>query len=191
MKLTKLIPSKRFLSRTAWEIFPVLFGVLIALIVNDFRAEKKLEVQRKEKVFLIKDRIRTNIEDLDNTLQNHRLIIRNLQSGLDNEQSIIEIINASDGFKVSFLSSLSYIDSYRTERDLEVSLSLEDISFRKELLHSSINKVTDYMYEHVNGTSRKEKESLTFQLLALENVETSTLAAYKELLELLNSGNQK
>ena len=187
MNFPKLLPSKQFLSRTAWEIFPVLFGVLIALIINDYRAERKIDQQREEKIELIKDRIGSNMEDLKNTLDNHRLIIKNIQSGLDDERSIIEFIMASDGFKVSFLSSLSYIDSYRTERDLEVSLSLEDISYRKEILHSSINRVTDYMYVHVNGNSRKEKESLVFQLMALENVESSMLETYGELLENLNT----
>ena len=55
-----------------FEFVPVLFGVLIALMINDCNDSRKTDNLRIKTIEIIKKKSEANIEDMESVMKNHK-----------------------------------------------------------------------------------------------------------------------
>ncbi len=169
------------------EIIPVIFGVLIALIINNWNED------RKDRKYL--NRIYNSIEaelidsnkDIEQKLPLQQGLVDNLIKHLnDDSMSLYDIINASNGFHGPNIK----LHTWRAIANSKIELieftklsALSEIEISKRNLEQKKEKIIDFTVQNIKTTDPEKKE--IFMLLNQELISTEKYLQY-EISEFLN-----
>jgi len=165
------------------DIIPVIFGILIALVINNWNEE------RKEKKYL--DQIFTSINkeleesslSIEENLPKQQILSDSIMAYLDDETvPIFDIIKKANGIYGPTIKN----NSWRAIANSKIELvefkklsTLTEIDQSKEFLQLKLEKLLDFMIENLKSTTKEKKEIF----LLLNQEITSSSSNLKEEIE--------
>lgn len=169
------------------EVIVVLIGVLIALLINEWRESRNNENFVSTILEAVERDIRSSKEDLEKVTAKHLRTIDTMVVYLEDEQrSIMEIVQDLGGIQVASTKniSLNYMIGSRAELlNYELIALLANIESTTRLLDRKFDKFLDYSYQTVEATDTKSKRIFIIHLLNVIDSEQSLLELYDDFLQ--------
>ncbi|MFK7978759.1 MAG: hypothetical protein AB8G86_02150 [Saprospiraceae bacterium] len=161
------------ISQLIREIIPVILGILIALVINNWNEERKDKKYLNQIYSSIQEELAESSANIKEKIPKQQAVIDSLEIYLNDETvSIIDLLNkvALPGVTIKNNSWKAIANSRIELIEFEKLSALSDIDEGKESLELKLEKVLDFVYENVRETNREKKE--VFQLLIQEIIWT-------------------
>lgn len=169
------------------EIAIVVVGVLIAVSISNYQEEKENQRYIEKTLLAIESEIRLSQTDLDTVLKRHLSIAEYLENNESKkEQTLGEMIYSLGGFQVASIKNISlrfFVANKAELLDFEVISQLLEIEFQTDILSDKLERLTDFVYEHVNESSVDTKLKFAIFLSDVIDSEQTLLASYADLLD--------
>lgn len=152
---------KKYIKKLTKEIIPVVFGILIALFINNWNEERK-DKQYIEKIYgsIKKELIETHKEILEKEKKQKKLI-DTLNNYLNNKNTLLEVLIKGDGIHTPNIRTNSWkaITNSKIELlDHQKLLDLSNIEEGKELFKLKTNMLVNFLYSNMNNREKEKKE---------------------------------
>lgn len=168
------------------EVFIVLIGVLIALLINEWREIRNNKEFVSSVMDVIERDIKNNQESLQEVFDRHVLTIDSMALHMeDQSKSIYEVIEEIGGIQYANIKnvSLDYMISNRAELlDYEVISMVASMEKSADILDTKFSKLLDFAYEELEATDPGTKQLFIIHLSNVVDSEQSLLEAYDEFL---------
>ena len=166
-------------------MIPVIFGVLIALLINNWNDGRKEKTYLDQVYASIEQELEDSLLDIQRVIPKQLAAVDTLQAYLnDDGVSLYEITIKSNGVHMPTIKTTSWnaISSSRIDLLAYEKLSaLADIEERKENLRSRIERQMDFTFQNFENTERSKKEILNMMILDVVGAEKSLMARIEEL----------
>lgn len=154
-------------SRLIKEVIPVIIGVLIALIINNWNEDRKDANYLKQILSSVTEELEESKKDIIESLPRQQVLLDSIDVYMDDESvSLMDIVKISNGIKFSTMKNNSWkaIASSKIELiDYEQLSALSDLDEGKEELQFKNEKAIDFLYANAKETNAEAKEF--FQLI--------------------------
>jgi len=162
------------ISQLIREIIPVIIGILIALVINNWNEERK-DRKYLNKVYLsVKAELEESSKDIEESIPKQQVLIDSLKKYMNDETtSIYEIINKTKGLpgiNIKMHTWKAIANSKIELIEFEKLSALSEIEESKKNLELKHQKILDFVIENIKKTNREEKE--IFMLLNQEIIST-------------------
>ncbi|NNE25294.1 MAG: hypothetical protein HKN09_00495 [Saprospiraceae bacterium] len=171
--------SPNIFKKLFYDMIPVILGILIALIINDWQ----LDVQDKQFVDsameAISKELEENIIELEKVIPDHERFAITIDSSLYLSNSLGDIIKNHgdlDSPNIKHTSWKAFLNQYMHLVDYEYISILAKIEEEKHLLEAKGIKAVDYIYNNIDAKDEKSKYKL---LRIIDNI----MRVEKELLK--------
>ena len=148
------------------EIVPVIIGILIALVINNWNEERKDKKYLNQVYSTIAAELEESSRDIENTLPKQQILIDSLNKYMNDETtSIFEIINKSEGIQgpnVKLHTWKAVANSKVELIEFEKLSSLSEIEESKKYLELKLQKSLDFLIENGKETNQEKKEIFMF-----------------------------
>ena len=169
------------------DLVPVMFGVILALMVNDCRDDRRQEKLRQNNLLIVEKRMDLNIESLEDVIINHEDFVKFLEDESNDNLLIVELLNKNSGFMSPIIKNLSTNSFTQSMSDFNLSLQLESIATSRLSLQSSEEKLSELITLNANKQVNSIKDILRINLMFHLHLERTLLEQYLELQDLLSS----
>ena len=174
------------LSRLFREIIPVILGILIALVINNWNENRK-ERKYLEKINAsIKSELEESVADIKRVIPKQLASVDTIEVYLDNDKlSMYELMFKADGVHAPSIKTNSWnaLANSRIELiDYEKLTSLADIEDWKDNLANRTEKQTDFLFYNMEETDRVKKEIYRMIILDIIGSEKRLMSSIEELL---------
>lgn len=169
------------------EMIPVIIGILIALLINNWNEDRKDRKYLDQIFSSILKESEESIADIDFVLPKQQALIDTIETYLDNEKaSIIEIVMKANGTHKPDIK----LNSWRAIANSKIELieyeklsTLSDIEERKDNLYARIDKTADFLLMNITETSREKKELLKMMTFDVINAEKRLKSRIEDFLK--------
>jgi hypothetical protein len=148
------------------EIVPVIIGILIALVINNWNEERKDKKYLNQVYSTIAAELEESSRDIENTLPKQQILIDSLNKYMNDETtSIFEIINKAEGIQgpnVKLHAWKAVVNSKVELIEFEKLSSLSEIEESKKYLELKLQKILDFVIENGKETNQEKKEIFMF-----------------------------
>lgn len=184
------------------EFISAFLGVLIALLINNWKEEQKEQEFISKSIVSIYNDNKVNLNNIDNQIVLLEQQTDTLFKYLNNKnKSIIDIIRINQGFHTVELTDLSWkiLQNSQSVNNIDYNLltKLMSISQKKNSINLSIDKITDIIYglaesKNLNDKYRLyiiEKDLLQFSIdfkMKAEELNEVIVSKYGKKLNLTN-----
>lgn len=163
------------------EIIPVIIGILVALVINNWNEERK-EKKYLDRIFTsIKKELDISIADIKESISNQQVLIDNLKKYENDEtMCILDIIKISGGVNAPLVKNYSWKAIAATNIELiefEKLAALSEIDESKKGIELKTEKSIDFLYQNIKSTDPEKKE--VFMLLTQELMSTEKYLLYE------------
>ncbi len=169
------------------EIIPVIIGILIALVINNWNEERKDKKYLNQIFSSIKMELEESNADIERVLPKQKALIDSLDVYLDDETvSLIDIVMIANGIQKPEIKTNSWkaIANSKIELIKYKQLSaLSDIEERKENINVRIEKTTDFIFENLQETDKRKKELLKLMTIDAINAEKRLYSTIEEFIK--------
>ena len=174
------------ISQLIREIIPVIIGILIALVINNWNEERR-DKKYLNKVYLsVKAELEESSKDIEEALPKQQILIDSLKKYMNDETtSLSEIINKAKGIAGPNIKmhTWSAITNSKIELiEFEKLSALSEIEESKKYLEFKQQKILDFVIENAKETNQEKKE--IFMLLS-EDIISSEKYLQFEIKEFL------
>lgn len=177
----------RSLFSFAKEVIVVLIGVLIALLINEWRETSNNQRFVASVMTAIERDIQTSKKELEEVTQRHLATIDTvLKYGDDDSSSLFQIIQNSGGVQYATIKniSLNYMIANRAELlDYEIISLLADIESTADIMDTKFEKFLDFAYTSVEATDAQSKRLFVIHLSNVIDSEQTLLELYDQFLK--------
>lgn len=198
-KMTKPSKKLRFgsvLGKIGFELIPVIAGILIALIINDYR--ESLREQKRIKVLLnnLAEEFKDNRKRIDSIITHRqRPLIDTMKAYLhDPQTAIIEVFRKAEGLTFPDYHAVSWEVALNSEEvnklDFKLLSLLSDISARHDEMTSRNEIMMSYVYSSnfvISDTSFLQKSNLLSMIEDYIGGEDLLLSSYDSFTTLVDS----
>lgn len=186
----------RILGKIIFELIPVIIGILIALLINDYREKLKAEKQVKVLLTNLVGEFSERREEISEIIKNRQQpFLDTLEQYIDDtETPVVEIFMKVGGFgfpdvyTVSWETALSSQDI--SSLDFKLIALLSKISSSQADLDSRVDKFYSYIYSPnavLNNTEPFKKEQLRILVSDYIGSEQTLIERYDEFISLTDS----
>ncbi|MEM9834859.1 MAG: DUF6090 family protein [Bacteroidota bacterium] len=158
------------------EIIPVIIGILIALVINNWNEDRK-DKQYLNRVFVaIEQELEDSHAEISVILPKQQALLDSIAIHLDNEQlSLFDLVLRSNGIQKPEVKMNAWKTIVSTKIELidyEKLAALSDIDERRENIDHRVEKMMDFLLVNIAETSREKKELLRIMTIDVMNAET-------------------
>lgn len=169
------------------ETVPVIIGILIALLINNWNEDRK-DTKYLNKIFSsIEKELEESAKDIERVIPMQMASVDTIQKYLNNDKySIYDITMISNGVNAPIIKTNAWkaIANSKIELISYDKLSvLADIEDSKENLRWRLEKQMDFMYQNMEQTDKAKKVMLMMIISDMVNAEKELLAEIEELLK--------
>ncbi len=157
------------------EMIPVIMGVLIALLINNWNESRKERRYIEDVMISIKQELNESKKDIEIKIPKQEKLLNNLKKHVtDESMSLLQIVEKSDGLYVPSIRTNSWIAFANNKIELmeyQKLSTLNDIEEGKSLFKSKLDYILKYFYSNLNQTSKEKKEQFIIILSDLINTQ--------------------
>jgi hypothetical protein len=183
-------PAKKSKNRILYfiqETAIVVFGVLIAVSINNYKEKVNNEQYIKKTLSAIENEIKQSQSAVDSTLNRHLKLLEVFgYLEPDDEQTLLEIVAGAGGVQFPTIKNISlrfYISNKAELVEFSVISQLLDIESNSNLLSAKMNRLADYSYENLNNNSYQAKIKFATMLSDVIDSEQTLLELYDLFLD--------
>jgi hypothetical protein len=175
------------ISQLIKEIIPVIIGILIALVINNWNEERKDKKYLNRVYLSVKAELEESSKDIEESLPKQQILIDSLKKYINDETiSLYEIINKAKGISgpnIKMHTWRAIADSKIELIEFEKLSALSEIEESKKNLELKQQKILDFAIKNLKQTNQEEKE--VFMLLNQEIISTEKYLQFeiKEFLK--------
>lgn len=168
------------------DIVPIVAGILIALFIDNWNAQRKDKVYINQVFTTINHELKETEEDIKTTIPQQMALIDSLDFYLDNQDvAILDIVMKSKGIFIPKIKINAWKSVATTKIDLvdyEKVTTLSTIEEQKETLSNKSDFLMSYLYSNIKATNSKEKQ--TFKMILMDIIQTeNTIQEYITLFQ--------
>lgn len=169
------------------EITIVVIGVLIAVSINNFKENIDNANYVEKTLAVIEEEVNLSQKELDTVLKKHYKMAKILNKDLieEGEESLGEMITKLGGFQVATIKNVSlrfFISNKAELLDFDLISQLLEIESQSDILNSKVDRLANYVYEHINEKHKETKQTFAFMLYDVIESEESLLEFYSAFL---------
>lgn len=144
------------------EIIPVIIGILIALLINNWNEDRKDKKYLNQIFSSIEKELEESNADIKEVIPKQQALMDSIEIYLNNETvSLFDIVKKADGVNFATIKNNSWkaIANSKIELiDFEKLSMLSDIDEGKESLNLKNEKILDFLYDNFKKTNQAKKE---------------------------------
>lgn len=175
------------LSQLIREIIPVILGILIALIINNWNEERKDEKYLNQIFSSLNEELIESRADIIEAIPKQQILLDSLQRYLyDETVTLSDIIEKARGIHGPVIKNYSWkaISSLRIELvEYEKLSALIELDESKESLELKFEKVLDFILNNLKETSPDKKEIFMIMISEIMSTEKYLQLEIEELIE--------
>jgi len=175
------------LSKLLRDIIPVMLGILIALVINNWNETRKEKKYLQKINASIKSELQESVEDIKRVLPVQLASVDTIEAYLDNDElSMYDLLFKIDGIYSPSIKTNSWnaLANSRIELiEYEKLTLLANIEEWKENLANRIEKQTDFVFYNMEETDRVKKKIYRMIILDIIGSEQRLQSSIEELLE--------
>lgn len=169
------------------EIIPVIVGILIALVINNWNEDRKDKKYLNQIFSSLEKELAESSDDIKRIIPLQQVLIDSIDVYLNDETvSILYILSIANGIQAPDINMNSWkaIASSRIELiDYEKLSTLSFIEDRKENLNKRIETMSDFAFVNIEETSKGKKEIFKLVIRDAMGAEKRLQATIEEFLE--------
>ncbi|MBT30401.1 MAG: hypothetical protein CMO01_12140, partial [Thalassobius sp.] len=177
---------KKHFTKILIDMIPVVLGILIALIINDWRAERANARFLNKVLVSIESELKENEKELDEKIAEHINLLDSISFYMADETvSINDIVTKLGGIRgvnIKNTSWKSFINPNIELVDYKIISNLTDIEEGKESLKLQSAKLLDMMYSIIDKSDKKDKQIFKLIISDLLYTEKLLLEYHQEFL---------
>ncbi|MEM7372377.1 MAG: hypothetical protein AAF587_27405 [Bacteroidota bacterium] len=168
------------------ELVIVIIGILIALSINTWNANRKDEIFIEKALFAIEEEISLNQTDIRSIVQKHENTLDTIAIYVDDDHmSLEQIIKRVSGFQVAELKNIGlrfFISDKAELIDYETISMLSEIEFHSETVKTKTQNLVNHLYNKLDSTNKSDKHKFAIYLSDIMNSELKLLKLYDAFL---------
>lgn len=176
----------KYIKRYAKEMIPVVLGILIALLINDWKQTKDDRAFANTILKNVSLELKENMEEFESIIVKHDLFMDSLYAHLDDELSIGELIGNSGGLQFVSIKNTSW-KAFQNQNlkliDFEIISALVNIDDGKEEMLIKLNKLMDFVYQNPNAYDQATKATFGFIMKDITYLEEDLLEEHKAFFD--------
>jgi len=150
------------ISQLIREIIPVIIGVLIALLINNWNESRKDTKYLNQIFSSIQDELEESNTDIKDAIPKKQVLLDTLEIYLTDETvSLFDVMRKVDGVHFASIKNNAWKAVANSKIELinyEKLSALSDIDEGKESLELKGEKILDFVYDNITATSQEKKE---------------------------------
>lgn len=175
---------KKSLWQITKEMIPVILGILIALWINNWQKNKEDRAFLNHVFLTIEKEHEENIMELQSIIPLHERLTDSIYYHFDNENIVIgQFPEMTNGMSIALIGNTSwraFISNDIKLIDFDLVANLSMIDEFKVGYQDQAKRLTDFFFENINNSKRKDKEILLFIIEDLISVEEKLLKEHLE-----------
>ncbi|RMG87099.1 MAG: hypothetical protein D6714_03005 [Bacteroidetes bacterium] len=181
----------RFIKRILNDMIPVILGVLIALIVNDWKARADDRRFIRHVFDAIKQEMRANKAEFELVLPRHSAAVDSVRYYMHNNQvSVMDIVLKLEGIEIPIVRNTTWNSFLNTKMELidfKTISVLTEIEDARAFMNLKNEKLMDFVWTHADSRKASTKRIFSFQLQYLIDSESRLLSLYDCYLETVDA----
>ncbi len=168
------------------EALPVVFGVLLALFLNNWKEDLDSKRYVEEYYAHISEECTSNIEKLESAIDEHNKLFSVLNEHIESDTTFNEILEELGGFHLVLLQNTSwkYFQSSNFGKvDFEVTSALSAMERMEFYYDETANRLIDLLLEVGRSNKAQDKKDLILHLYELIEKEQTLTVIFKEYKE--------
>ena len=177
------------------SMIPVILGVLIGLLLNDWKDKRNDQRYLKKVMGTIKQEMEENLSDINKILPRQESLIDSLRYYQTNDNiSILQVIERNRGLQMPIISNVvwkSFLNAKIELVEYETIATLSSIDEAKEFLEVKEVSMVDFFNAYMNHTGYKEKNTAITHILNIIDSEEQLVEAMEEFISPSDSTTTK
>ncbi|MEM9823047.1 MAG: hypothetical protein AAF985_18355 [Bacteroidota bacterium] len=174
------------------DIVPVILGILVALVINNWNEDRK-DKNYLDRIFIsIENELEASRIDIKEKIPKQQVLIDSLKRYMSDETvSMFAIIRKADGIHGPLIKNSSWKAIASTKIELiefEKLSTLSEIDASKKNLELKQEKLMDFMINNIKSTSQEKKEVL---MLLMQEIISTEKYLYRELDAFLQQSKEE
>lgn len=172
------------------EITPVIIGILVALLINNWNEERQNTIFVNDVLQSISIELEENKKKLEQEIPKQKMLIDSIKYYLSKDEiSLLEILSIADGFTIPTIKNTSWRAFFSKDIRLvgySIISELTNIEEDKTTLKLQANTAMNLFYENENVSEYKKKEKFILLIEDILHIEGSLLTAHKKCLNAIS-----
>lgn len=167
------------------EMLPIILGILIALILNNWNEERKERNYIRKILNSVEKELLENKNELTITIAEHRELIDTINVYMDKKVTVEKILEKANGIRgVSIKNTAwqSIVNSKLELVDYESISILTDINEGKQDYKLKMEKLTEFLYTNLQAKELEDFSLFKIIINDLLNVELDLEESHKKFL---------
>ena len=167
------------------EIAIIVIGVLIAVSINKIKENADDNKYISKTLAAIQKENDQSKKEIETVLKSHYTIADSLESKLNTEETLSEIIFTLGGIKSAETKDIGlrfFISNKADLLEYDVISHLSDIETSRNLLTEKMKRLVDHMFSNIEESDIKSKRTLLHNLNNVINSENELLRLYSKSL---------
>lgn len=171
------------------ELTIVTVGVLIALLLNNFKESYQANEYQEASLRTIKNEVEVNYSELKDIIEKQTKLLDSIKGYNASHISIYDIMRKSGGLQIPTLSNTGfefYTRNEINEIDFEIMSLLIKMNKLSDLVDIKLEKLMNYIYQNIFVDSKESKRIVILYLQDALESENQVLNIYKLYLNKYN-----
>ncbi|MEO1409478.1 MAG: hypothetical protein AAFW73_06320 [Bacteroidota bacterium] len=169
------------------DMIPVILGVLIALLINEWKADRDDQRFINKIMDAITQEILENQTDLKEVLVGHEALLDTIDLYLEDDTvNLGALIGKTGGLKAANIKNTAWRALLNSKLELieyEQLSVLTGIDEKKQFMQIKLEKLIDFVYAHIEDNSIDKKALFRTLIDDLKLMEQNTLILYDNFLQ--------
>lgn len=179
------LKSKEMLSYLR-ELTIVTMGVLIALLLSNFKENSQARRYHKASLETINSEIKSNHSSLERIIEKQSAFLDTLTKYVEDSSTIVDLFRKTNGLQFATIHN-SGLEFYQQNQlssiEFEMMSSLINMRSSSELMYDKLEKLAEFTYSNAYSSSQESKKVVILHLQDVLNTEHQLLEFYKDFME--------
>ena len=168
------------------ELTIVTIGVLIALIISNYKENNQAEKYHSASIETIKKEVEVNLNELKKVTEKQAMLLDTIKNYQRKPLLIGELFSKTGGFQVAFLGNTG-LEFYKRNQvnaiDFEMMSTLIQMNMLSKVIDTKVDKCLDYIYQNIFTDSEESKMVIIIRVGDILQSETQLIHDYEDFID--------